>query len=370
MEALELSKRAHYTGELRITYEDEEGDKVTVATNADFVEMLRQHGQTDDLLRISIVPGRKSEEAGERGHCGRHGFRHFKGFGPLHGLLQQLKVGLPEMLNNPAIRSMAEGLISANSGLVRIDTGHVCDSCQATIMGDRFASTTKENFDLCSACMLSETGQKLEPEHKFKKIGAFDALMECLRQGGGVEAFFAGGEAEAQAEQAKVHHAICDVCQGSIVGSRFKSLAENDYDECAACRAKSSRPADEFFEIKDPSLTVPESVKAEYRARKEAEAAKAKSEHEAQARKAAAEAEAKKKAEAPRMVQSKPVVVEQPKPAPAPVAPPAEPERQPSAFEVNLQTLESMGFTDRKRNIATLVRNRNELFATIQELLQ
>jgi len=273
---------------------------------------------------------------------------------------------LTELLSNPALRSMAEGLISANSGLVRIDTGHVCDACNGPIMGDRFASTTKPNFDLCSACMLSEAGQKLEPEHKFKKIAAFDALLDCLRQGGGVDAFFAGGEAEEKKDAPRAHHATCDVCSQTIVGSRFKSLAEADYDECAACRAKSARPADEFFELTDPAVrTVPEAAREQYRARKEAERKEAEKK-EAEKK----EAEKKAAAEKPRLVQPKPVVVEQPKEAPKPVAPPAEPERQPSAFEVNLQTLETMGFLDRKKNIATLVRCRNALFDAIQQLLE
>jgi hypothetical protein len=374
VEALDLSKRPMYTGELRITYEDEEGDKVTVATNADFLEMLRQHSNdAEELLRIAVVPGKvhghshgganKTDEEGAGSRCGRH-FRHFgRHLGPLHGLLQQLKVGLPELLENPALRSMAEGLISANSGLVRIDTGRVCDACNSAIMGDRFASTTKSDFDLCSACMLSEAGQKLEPEHKFKKVAAFDALLDCLRQGGGVDAFFAGGEKEEAGPVA--HHATCDVCSQTIVGSRFKSMAERDYDECAACRAKSSKPADEFFEMKDPAVrTIPEEARAAFEARKQQQAEKSK--------------------EAPRLVQPKPIVVEQPKPVaavvvveqpkvaeqPKPVAPPAEPERQPSAFEVNLQTLESMGFNDRRKNITILVRARNQLFDAIQQLLE
>jgi outer membrane biosynthesis protein TonB len=218
-------------------------------------------------------------------------------------------------------------------------------------MGDRFVSTTKADFDLCSTCMLSEAGQKLEPEHKFKKVAAFDALLDCLRQGGGVDAFFAGGDKEEAAAPAPAaHQATCDVCSQTIVGSRFKSLAEHDYDECAPCRAKSSKPADEFFELKDPAVrTIPDEARAAFAARKQA----------AEKAKEAEKEKAEKAKEAPRLVQPKPIAVEQPKPVvveqPKPVAPPAEPERQPSSFEVNLQTLESMGFSDRKRNIATLV---------------
>ena len=50
--------------------------------------------------------------------------------------------------------------------------------------------------------------------------------------------------------------------------------------------------------------------------------------------------------------------------------PKEEPKKPRTAFESNLEHLEGMGFTDRKINIQVLVRNRNNLDDSIQELLK
>lgn len=292
---------------------------------------------------------------------------------PLAAMLQQFGATLPELLRNPGLRSMAEGLIGSNSGLVRVDTGRICDCCNAPILGDRYASSIDSNFDLCAACMLGPNGPALEAQHHFTKVSAFDALMQCLANGGGVDAFFAGGEAEAKAPARNdVHSARCDVCSATIVGTRFKSFLLADYDECAKCRASSKLPASDFFVIEDPAVrSIPAEAIAEFKARKEQELAEAKAK-EAEAKAKEAEAKAKEaREEASRLLKpAPPVAVKQPEQVKAPE--PCKPavEREPSAFEQNLATLESMGFTDRKKAIAALVRNRNSLFATIQELLQ
>jgi hypothetical protein len=57
------------------------------------------------------------------------------------------------------------------------------------------------------------------------------------------------------------HNALCNVCNRSIVGVRFKCLDCPDYDECAACKKRgTSHPSDHFFyKMKDPSVrAVPE----------------------------------------------------------------------------------------------------------------
>lgn len=278
-------------------------------------------------------------------------------------MLGQFKSQLPELLSNPGIRAMAEGLIG-QTGLVRIDTGRICDQCNVAIMGDRYASTTQPDFDLCAKCMLSPAiGPVLNNVHKFNKIAAFDALIQCLQNGGNVEALFQTDEVSAPAR----HCAVCDICSSSIEGVRHKCLDCADYDECTKCRATSKHPHP-FYEISDVTVrTIPAEIVAQHKAKVDA----------AKAEEAAKEAErlaAVARAEAARLatpvVVSKPIALVKPVEAPKPVAPPAEIEREPSAFEKNLQTLESMGFTDRKKAIQALVRNRNQLFETIQELLK
>ena len=267
-EALALKTR--FPDGFTVKYEDEESDMVTMVTDSDLRECMRQVAISDDnLLRLSISGTSSSSRCKERkeqrrasagaGCCPAMGGGH-----PLAGLLSQLQCGLPELLSNPNIRSMAEGLVNANAGLVKIVTNFACDHCQSQICGDRFASTTQQNFDLCSNCMLSSVGQELEKTHKFKKVSAFEALMECLKAGGTFDAAFEKEDPSAPAR----HRAICDVCSAPIVGVRHKCLECADYDECDACRS-ASKHEHEMYAICDPSVRrIPEEVMAEYAAAK------------------------------------------------------------------------------------------------------
>jgi len=404
---LDLPNRAGFKNGMKIKYEDDEGDLISLYNDADLEEAMRQVRESSDkLLRITVTALRektaeeKSPCKKEGSHCKRDGASAPTGrrcpyagagrpshpfmspLGPLGGLLSQLKVSLPELLNNPALRAMAEGLIG-NSSLVKIVTPYVCDNCNGQISGDRYHSTTNDNFDLCSVCFQSPAGQRLNEEHKFNKVPALDALIHCLSNGGSFDAFFANGNPGQ--EEPVAHRAVCDVCDAGIVGLRFKCMDCADYDECNPCHAKSKHTEGHvFYTIEDPSVrTIPEDVLRAHQAQKDAaakavEAERLAREAEAQA-KSAAEAAARARS---RMEPVAPIAVKQPVPVPVPapepvveqpkpVAPPLESkrEREPSEFEKNLETLGAMGFSDRRRCLQALCRNRNNLFETIQDLL-
>jgi len=279
VETLELAKRQHFADKLdklRISYDDDEGDSVTISNDADLREALRQLTAGEDtMLRLNIVVMKgRPEVVGEdgspaRSRCGRHFHGHghgHRGGHPLMQMLSQFKSQLPELLSNPSLRAMAEGLIG-QTGLVRIDTGRICDQCNTAIMGDRYASTTQPDFDLCAKCMLAPgIGPALNNVHKFNKIAAFDALLQCLQEGGNVEALFERDEAAAPAR----HCAVCDICSSSIQGVRHKCFECPDYDECAKCRATSKHPH-AFYEISDVTVRqIPAEAVQAYKAKQEA----------------------------------------------------------------------------------------------------
>jgi hypothetical protein len=290
------------------------------------------------------------------------------------------QAGLPDLLSNPALRSMAEGLMG--TGAVKVVTNYICDNCDGQISGDRYNSTTNKDFDLCSACFRSPVGEKLNVEHQFKRVSALESLIHCLSNGGSFDASFAPGAATEDVPAR--HHAICDQCDQGIVGVRHKCLDCPDFDLCNVCNSGKAvhEEGHVFYAMHDPNVrAVPKDVMeahlqqkaqqaaAEEEARKSREAEEAAKKAVEEARKAAEEA-AKRSAEATEAARVAMLTrVKRVPAAPQPVAPPLE-EREPSAFEKNLQTLESMGFTDRKRNIQILVRNRGKLFESIQELLQ
>jgi hypothetical protein len=390
----------------------------TLANQSDYEEALRFVAASDrKILRVTISPAAKVDRSRVPSTvCGRP----FSGsqFGPLQGLLEMAKTTLPDLLSNPALRSMAEGLLQSNS--VKIVQPFACDCCNANISGDRFNSTVRPDFDLCKACMESAKGQELEKEHRFKRVTALEALVATLSNGGTFDAFFAPGSAAP--EPVAIHYALCDVCNQTILGVRHKCLDCADYDLCNVCRTRPAPHAQGhvFFSIVDPAVRqVPVDVMAQHKTKRDleeaarreaaasaaaaesarraaesraAEEAQRKEEDEAAARKAAeikAAEEARKVAEIKAAEEAKArevALLTKLVPPPVASAPPAEPENEPSAFELNLQTLESMGFrqsifsflpsvisprplSDRKRNIQILVRNRNKLFESIQELL-
>jgi len=358
IDALDLSSRPHFTdADIRFKYEDEEKDLISIYTDADLAEALRQVELAGDhLLRLTVgaFKEKSAPEEKKKGGCPAaaacHPFAQHGGFGGIHQMLSTLGVSLPEMLANPNIRSMAEGLVNSNAGLVKVVTNYICDHCDKEIVGDRYKSTTQDNFDLCASCSHSEAGVQLDKIHKFQKVSAFESLMACLNNGGTFDAAF---ETETKPEPSKQHAASCDICSEMIVGDRFKCLDCLDYDECQSCRAV-SKHEHEFYQITDVNVRqIPSDVLAAHRAKKEAE-------------KAAQEAAEKKAQELEKASRKVPAPVHRVA-TPVPSAPVEA--REPSAFEKNLQVLEGMGFTDRKRNISVLVRNRNKLFESIQELL-
>lgn len=374
----------------KILYEDDEGDLIHLVDDADLKEALRQVSETQ-FLRITVksdrpsrCPRRRQHSASEHHHAHHHAHHQahqqatpaacpfpFSSFGNLP-FAEIARGYLPQLLNNPALRGIADGMIE--NGAIRIVTNYICDNCEKQIAGDRYHSTTQEDFDICSACYGTEVGTKLMELHKFERISSIQSLVDCLGKGGTFDAFFKEGKA--QEDIAVVHHAICDQCNNKIVGVRNKCIDCPDYDECNVCRPKSTHDVThKFFTIHDPRVrSIPEDVLAQHVLQKEeAKRELQRKEEEEQQRKLKEEQERKReeqerkfKEEQEELKRASRLV---PIPLIKPTAPPKVEEREVSAFEANLKTLESMGFTDRKKNIQVLVRNRNKLFESIQELL-
>lgn len=400
----------------RLKFEDDEGDLVTLSNQSDLEEALRVVASSDaKILRLVVLQRKPDVPEGQEGSCPRRrGFHHggefhhqrrseegegerrcprFGGdatspFAPFLQLLDTAKASLPELLSNPALRSMAEGLIQSH--MIKIVQPYRCDSCNCSIAGDRFHSSTDSNFDLCKACFDAPVGQALNKQHNFTRVSALDALVQILQNGGSFDSFFESGPATAEPVQR--HHAFCDRCNSNIVGIRHKCLDCPDYDECNTCKLSGGVPHVEghvFHAMHDASVRVlPADVvlqhatmrNAEKQKRDEEARARAAAEAEAEAvraRAAAVEAEAARVRAEAEAARAASVVSAPVKLVPAPVAVAAAPEaeevkgseREPSAFERNLATLEAMGFSDRKKAIQVLVRNRNKLFESIQELL-
>jgi len=133
---------------------------------------------------------------------------------------------------------------------VEVHRGVVCDGCEvAPIMGKRYRSLTKDDYDLCEAC-FSKTD---EDKNSFKRVKS-DVVAQVVSSFYGPRGSPGCG---------LVHHSVqCDGCgEFPLVGTRFRSLDRPDYDLCGRCHGElqaSGREAGRpFQEIAPPGHCPP-----------------------------------------------------------------------------------------------------------------
>lgn len=118
-----------------------------------------------------------------------------------------------------AANKMTEGNFTLKS--IEVHLNVICDGCEAEpLIGPRYRSFVKHDFDLCSGC--------------FNQVGRSRA--EYFQVASNVEGHVAGADDIGTG----FHHrgVECDVCRMfPIVGRRFKSLDHADFDLCQQCWA-------------------------------------------------------------------------------------------------------------------------------------
>ncbi|KAF8167336.1 hypothetical protein B0H34DRAFT_681448 [Crassisporium funariophilum] len=133
-------------------------------------------------------------------------------------------------------------LTPATPALV-VHTGVVCDACNKNIEGVRHKCLDCPDYDLCTACITSESATAHDPFHEFFDITEPGRVI--------VHTVFSGtgerdapstpatraptSEAPVSAQQATVHYANCDLCDSRILGDRYKCLNCPDFDTCTSC---------------------------------------------------------------------------------------------------------------------------------------
>ncbi|GAA6004852.1 uncharacterized protein JCM10292_002539 [Rhodotorula paludigena] len=152
---------------------------------------------------------------------------------------------------------------SAEAQVKAVHHGVFCDRCTKTIVGPRYKCIDCSNYDLCESCIDSR--RHFHPaQHDFgEKKCPGDASI--LSNRGVVE--------EKQPEPTQtpiekpapavqpvvqkqhVHPATCDICQMSVIGTRYKCLNCPDWDACESCykqRVDEVHPTHNFVAIRDP----------------------------------------------------------------------------------------------------------------------
>ncbi|KAI9272536.1 hypothetical protein BY458DRAFT_508547 [Sporodiniella umbellata] len=203
-------------------------------------------------------------------------------------------------LYNSIASSRSSRVNDINSDLPKFDV--ICNSCYSSVRGQRWRCETCEDFDLCSTCKCHITHH---PDHKFKLIKDnfstqvtytcdfcnshivgirqtctacpdFDLCYSCF---GSIQenhppnhtfvAQLVSNEFKKPYDtkehtKSVVQHSsvVCDHCDGSINGIRYKCGHCPDYDLCEKCEEKSAESHTKghiFLKIRDPIESITES---------------------------------------------------------------------------------------------------------------
>jgi len=411
-------------GTFSLKYKDDEGDLITLGSPEEYVEALSCCAT--NVLRLTVI--KKEESAGHGGrHGGRCGGRRWGGrCGWKRRLQQQLEGGqnpLGQLF--PMIQHFAGNLIQGGnfdqilenllkSDFCKLEQNYTCDGCNTTICGARYHCETCPDFDFCSSCYAQKLSTH-DSSHQFKEVTALSALKEALASNNiSIDAFCAPGKATDPVPK-KVHRALCDRCDAKIEGIRWKCFECSDFDFCNACYLEAAgketmrdhQKEHGFAKIEEPEqISSFPSLLADYQNKKRVELLAKIEQQKKEEEERLADLERKKRQLEEQMEEErkkykereaqlekerlelleKQKLLKQEKPKEekeiildslAPLRENAKEEKKEeekeqnsvNPFEQQLETIESMGFVDRERNIELLVKYNGEIFPVIQELL-
>ncbi|GES96377.1 carbohydrate-binding module family 13 protein [Rhizophagus clarus] len=118
------------------------------------------------------------------------------------------------------IKDSYEKQIRGASSESALHYGVSCDCCNYTIRGERWKCTSCENYDLCQVCKTKSNIHNHPDDHGFKLIPH--------------------SETSGRAPQFFRHYGVmCDSCEKTIRGMRWKCLFCKNYDLCQDCKSKS-----------------------------------------------------------------------------------------------------------------------------------
>ncbi|TCD64312.1 hypothetical protein EIP91_004259 [Steccherinum ochraceum] len=152
-----------------------------------------------------------------------------------------------------------------------VHAGILCDTCDATIIGVRHKCLDCDDYDLCTECLSNPAQRELHSlSHSFFPItdaGDKSTYERVRNERNTLPAIQVPGPAprtqpDPRSENFPQIHTdvICDCCDETVVGSRFKCLDCADFDLCGSCVVMGARDhhnlSHSFFEMPSPETLV------------------------------------------------------------------------------------------------------------------
>ncbi|EKM61508.1 uncharacterized protein PHACADRAFT_112173 [Phanerochaete carnosa HHB-10118-sp] len=146
----------------------------------------------------------------------------------------------------------------SNEPVVHSDV--VCDQCDNIIVGARHKCLDCLNFDLCGECVARGAKLNHHAAHQFLEITKpGEVIVHTVHYDGPLRRttpprVSTPPQPAATVPPSAVHSAVCNLCDSTIRGNRFKCLNCPNFDTCQACFAitPEHHPGHGFVKVIDP----------------------------------------------------------------------------------------------------------------------
>ncbi|KAK0481541.1 hypothetical protein IW261DRAFT_1471201 [Armillaria novae-zelandiae] len=134
-----------------------------------------------------------------------------------------------------------------------IHHGVLCNCCSKQIEGIRHKCLDCSDYDLCTKCITTGAAERHDPFHEFWEVTEPGRVI--VSRVGSTAPPVPAPQVPTQAVTPAVHGATCDLCDSRIRGDRYKCVNCPDFDTCSSCYAitKEQHPHHAFVKISNPA---------------------------------------------------------------------------------------------------------------------
>ncbi|KAK0208907.1 hypothetical protein DFS33DRAFT_1306348 [Desarmillaria ectypa] len=131
----------------------------------------------------------------------------------------------------------------------------MCDYCSKQIEGIRHKCLDCSDYDLCTKCITTGGAERHDPFHEFWEVTEPGRVIISRVGSAAPPAPAPAPQVPTPAVTPAVHGATCDLCDSRIRGDRYKCVNCPDFDTCDSCYAitKEQHPHHTFVKIPNPA---------------------------------------------------------------------------------------------------------------------